>query len=537
MRLEAPRLERYLVNMGGGTSSSVQHHDVSDEATEYSTLLPHGRPRRPPHRPTLSVTSIANSVHVPKAHSKRTIIALLCLITFVVSSADGFTSIPAVRLLEDIICRQHYGLRESGNPVDEKLCKDDAVQSKVAFIMAIQSSLEAAVGLLAAFPWGLVADKIGRKPVFSIGLCGMLVNIFWRMAVVYFHTAVPIQLVWLGSAGLLIGGGQAVLLGILLSMTTDSTTEEERAIVFMRLHIASLCGDLISPALSSVMMQRVGPWPPIWVAVAIIIISAIAFLFVPETLKHQPDRGEVEEPGTDMSGFKSRILHVFYRFKESLSIFKSTSLILLLLTSLGARPVIATLQFMAQFISKRYDIALAETGYVQSVYGIAQVAHSLILLPWLARFVMKDTTPAKFRAEDEHHRDLSFAKWSYGVLAIGIAALGLAPTLPAFVFGLVVAALGSGFNSLTRSLMSLYVDPEHRSRLFSLVGMVEVVGSVYAQPMMAGLFTLGMRLGGEWIGLPYFVLSVLIAAAASLLLFVRVPKEAGDSSTPEGGQH
>lgn len=286
------------------------------------------------------------------------------------------------------------------------------------------------------------------------------------------------------------------------------------------------------------MMQRVGPWPPVWVAVAIIVISAVAFLFVPETLKHQPHREDAEERETDTPNLKSRISHVINRFKDSLSILASPSIILLLLTCLGARPVTATMQFMAQFISKRYSIELAETGYVQSIYGIIQVVQALVLLPWLARFVMKDTTPVRFRAADEHHRDLSLARWSYGILVVGIAALGLASTLPGFIFGLVIMGLGSGFNSLTRSLMSLYVDPEHRSRLFSLVGMMEVIGSVYAQPMLAGLFTLGMKLGGGWIGLPYYVLSILVAATASLLLFVRVPKEVRDSSiTQEDGEH
>lgn len=519
----------------------VQHRRDSGETTESSPLLSTPeRPRRPPHRPTLSLTSIASvHVHVPKVHSGRTVVNLLCLIAFVVSSSSGFTSIPVMRILEDIVCRQHYGLLEDvGGPVDEKLCKGDAIQAKVAFIMAIQSSLDAAVGFLAAFPWGLLADRIGRKPVFSISLCGILISTLWQMTVVYFHTAIPIQLLWLGSAGLLIGGGVAVLLGIILSMITDSTTEEERAVAFLRLHVASLCGDFLSPALSSFMMQRVGPWPPVWVAVAIIVISAVAFLFVPETLKHQPHREDAEERETDTPNLKSRISHVINRFKDSLSILASPSIILLLLTCLGARPVTATMQFMAQFISKRYSIELAETGYVQSIYGIIQVVQALVLLPWLARFVMKDTTPVRFRAADEHHRDLSLARWSYGILVVGIAALGLASTLPGFIFGLVIMGLGSGFNSLTRSLMSLYVDPEHRSRLFSLVGMMEVIGSVYAQPMLAGLFTLGMKLGGGWIGLPYYVLSILVAATASLLLFVRVPKEVRDSSiTQEDGEH
>lgn len=48
------------------------------------------------------------------------------------------------------------------------------------------------------------------------------------MAVLYFHKAFPVELMWLGSGGLLLGGGNAVLLGIVLSMITDSTTEEER---------------------------------------------------------------------------------------------------------------------------------------------------------------------------------------------------------------------------------------------------------------------------------------------------------------------
>lgn len=310
----------------------------------------------------------------------------------------------------------------------------------------------------------------------------------------------------------------------------------------MRVHVASLCGNLGAPALSAVLMARAGPWPPIWIAFAVTALSGIAFLFVPETLKHQPGQEhghelesvEYEEETTDL---KSRVSHVITQFKESLSMLKSTSLILLLITCLGTPPVsYAALQFMVQFLSKRYGIELYKTGYIQSTYGAAQVVQALIILPWVTGYVMKDTTPKRIRAPDEHHRDLSLARWSYTLLAVGIFILGLAPTLSGFIFGLMLMALGSGFNSLTRSLMSLYVDPEHRSRLFSLVAMTEVVGSVYAQLFLAALFALGMKLGGGWIGLPYFGLSILIAAVATLLLFVKVPKEARSSaSTHENG--
>ncbi|KAI0882229.1 MFS general substrate transporter [Annulohypoxylon maeteangense] len=521
-------------------SGVVQHHRGSDEFTESSPLLRDERPRRPSHRPTLSVASIA-SVHVPKVHNGWTIVNFLCVIAFLASSSAGFIGIPVTAVVEDIICRQYYGVKEDANNlINEERCKDDSIQSKVAFIMALTSSFDAVVGFLSAFPWGLVADRIGRKPVFVIALFGMILNISWIITVLNFHTALPVELIWLGSLGYTVGGGSAVLVGIILSMIADSTTEEERAVAFMRLHVSSLAGNLISPGVSSFMMENMGPWPPIWSAIFVIVAAAAAFLFVPETLKHQKDREEdTQEPETEVTGPKSRVAHVIARFKESLSILKSTSLILLLLTSLGSAPVLySTLGFMAQFISKRYDIELSKTGYVQSTYGIAQVIQALLFLPWITRYIMRDTTPAIIRAPDEHYRDLSLARCSFGVLVVGILILGLSPNLACFIMGLLLMALAGSFNSLTRSLLTLYIDPEHRSRLFSLVGMVEVVGSVYAQPLLATLFALGMKLGGGWIGLPYYGVSVIVAIAGSLLYFVRMPEETKHlSSAQEDGQH
>lgn len=137
------------------------HRRDSDEITitETAPLLTNERPRRPSHRQRLSVTSIT-SVHVPKVHSGRTIVNLLCLIILISSSSTGLIGIPETRLLEDAACRQYYGLDGStSDPIDEKHCKENAIQNKVAFILAIQSSADAAAGFLAAFPWGLAADR------------------------------------------------------------------------------------------------------------------------------------------------------------------------------------------------------------------------------------------------------------------------------------------------------------------------------------------------------------------------------------------
>lgn len=307
-----------------------------------------------------------------------------------------------------------------------------------------------------------------------------------------------------------------------------------RATAFMRIHVASLVGTLVSPALASTMMAKTGPWPVMWVSIAGFLASAAAFMFLPETLKHTEDEHSGDKD-SKLDGLRGHLAHALTRLKDSVSILKSPSLILLLLTCLLTTPfTISIYQFMVQFVSKRYDISIESTGYVQSSYGVAQVVQALLIFPFISTLLLQDSIPRPFRMANEQERDLFLAKWSFGICIVGYVAMGFASTLWAFVLGLAILALGSCYNSLTRSLMSVYVDPEHRSRLFSMVGMVEVVGNMYGPPMLAGSFSLGMKLGGGWIGLPYFGVACLSSIVVLILLFVRVPKRGAEPESSDG---
>ncbi|KUJ23460.1 MFS general substrate transporter [Mollisia scopiformis] len=486
-----------------------------------------------------SVTSNTNVlVHIPEARHKNAIVNLACLIMFMAASSGGFLGIPQARIIEDVLCHKYYDVGKAQmkaldgkDSIDEDMCKLESIQSELAFILAIQSALSAIIGFIAAFPWSLVADRIGRKPVLGINLMGMTLGVIWTVLVLWFSDVFPLQLIWLESAGQLVGGGIPILVALLLSMVTDVTTEEERAVFFMRIHVASLCGNLLAPSLSSLMMARTGPWPPSAVGVALFATATISTIFIPETLKAEQSR--TPEPH-ETANKTSKVRHLVDRLKESLSILQSSSLIILLITCLCSLPIFySTSSFMAQFLSKRYNIKLYQSGYIQSAYGIAQMIQSLIILPWLSKFVMKRSTSPIIRPIDDHHRDLAFARWSYGIIMVAALILGFAPTLLFFVFGLVLLALGSCSSSLTRSLMSLYVDPAHRSRLFGMVGMVEVIGAMYAHSMLAGLFSLGMKYGSGWIGLPYYGLALLLVITATLLLFVRVPDKGEEDTSQE----
>jgi MFS family permease len=285
----------------------------------------------------------------------------------------------------------------------------------------------------------------------------------------------------------------------------------------MRIHVASLVGHLISPALSSAMMNATGPRPVMCVAVVLLLIAALAFLFIPETLQHPHT---LTSSSTQL--FKHHLINAVEQLKESLLILKMPLIPLFLALLITAPAYHSTTQFLTQYVSKRYAIKLKDTGYVQTVYGCAQVFVALIGMPVASKLLTPKCghpTPA-----DDQKRDLKLALLSFGILVPGFLLLSSASTLMYFTFGLLVLALGSGYISFARALLSSHVDPEHRSRLFSLVGMLETAGTMYSGPLLAGLFSVGMTKRGKWIGLPYLVLAGFAALGGVVMGFVRLPR-------------
>lgn len=138
---------------------------VTDGVDESSPLLG----KRPAHRPTRSVASLASLQILPlphNTHDHTAFITVLCALVFTANSAGGFIDLPLARLVEDVLCHQYFaeslGRRptDAGRPLlDEGRCKVEPVQTKMAFILALMSALTAVVGFFAAFPWSLVADR------------------------------------------------------------------------------------------------------------------------------------------------------------------------------------------------------------------------------------------------------------------------------------------------------------------------------------------------------------------------------------------
>jgi MFS family permease len=79
-----------------------------------------------------------------------------------------------------------------------------------------------------ALPYGLLADRIGRKPTILLAIPGFVLNIVVQGIVLWFSETIPLRAIWLSSLTWLFGGGLVVAAAVIWTMMTDVTTEAQR---------------------------------------------------------------------------------------------------------------------------------------------------------------------------------------------------------------------------------------------------------------------------------------------------------------------
>ncbi|WQF89913.1 Putative major facilitator superfamily, MFS transporter superfamily [Colletotrichum destructivum] len=505
---------------------------------------PSAQPRKDvAHRSDVDIPiNVTAAVNVPKKQTVVNTDTILYVIILFCAGSAGLWTIPATRQVEDVVCRQHYEVLE---PIDEDRCKEDAIQSRVAMVFAIYSALQATIAAASAVPWGIVADRVGRKMVFSLAVLGMMLDQLWFLLVCAFPWIFPLNAMWFGSSLQVVGGGNLVVSAVIFSMLTDITTSENRLIwhppvpcwtlltcadrarKFMAAHLSSMIGNLGSPIIAGWMMEKTGPWPVMWVSLFGFATMGYTIHLIPETRPAAQASLDTmaDEPVISTPQYRPRQL------KELLSLIKLPSLVLLLVTMLTLFPItLSTYQFMIIFASRRYQISTSQTGFLSFFYGFSVIVVIIAILPGVSKLLSSPKTPKALRFSSSNKRDLFLARVSSAILLLGSFCLAVSPNVNAFTGGLVLLSLGSGWGSYARSLCALYVDSAHRTQLYSITSLIETAGMIYAQPMLAGLFGLGMDLGGFWIGLPYLGCACFCAASLGLLLLVRLP-------APEGGDH
>ena len=111
-------------------------------------------------------------------------------------------------------------------------------------------------------------------------------------------------------------------------------------------------------------------------------------------------------------------------------------------------------------------------------------------------------------------KDLYIAQVSAILLVAGALLMG-GPSIASAISGLVVMTLGSGCTSVVRALITTLVDREHMARLYAAVSIVETSSSLLSSPILATFYAMGLKWRGAWIGLPFFVVSIICFVGGS----------------------
>lgn len=106
------------------------------------------------------------------------------------------------------------------------------------------------VGITSVFPFGILADVIGRKPVMFLSTIGSSLSLAFILAVIHFPRAVPVEFILAGPLFTVLGGGSTVLVANLYSILSDVVAPAERTSAFFSWNL--------QPFLA---LQLAQPWP------------------------------------------------------------------------------------------------------------------------------------------------------------------------------------------------------------------------------------------------------------------------------------
>ncbi|KAF5007802.1 hypothetical protein FDECE_5885 [Fusarium decemcellulare] len=455
-------------------------------------------------------------------HSPRRIVLLVAIIKFTVVMSGMLLLLPSARLLEDLFCHLHYK-DDSPDIIDEMKCKVDEVQANLGYLAGWNGLCNSIIGLVVAFPYGMMSDKIGRKPTIIFAWSGLAVAfLFAPFSLKVWQTTLREDpyVVLMGAFFQLFGGGIPVMLSTLYAVAADVSTEQNKATHFLWLTFGSTAGGIIGPVIAGILMNKYGPWLPIYlVACMVPVIYGILFL-LPETLtinlKDQKTQSDVSRPAT----FKDYMTRGVNELVHSLNMLKNFSVVMILVTFFvqNAR-FTAYSQTLGQYISKHFGWKLAEVSLLLSPLGIL----NLIVLGGLPK-VSEILMSRRFRMTP-FGKDLFLTRVSTCILTIGAIVQGMGHNITIFLFGLFISTFGAADSPLARATVTHYVSPEYTSRLYALIGMIEVIGSFIGGPVIAWCFDQGLKRKGIWTGLPWFYVGFLCSLSWIALWFVKPPKK------------
>lgn len=137
------------------------------ENTEQSPLLPTRNHGEVQDEASCETPEVSTAIRIAVG------ISCLCLLT-AIEVGDTLLSVPRTQIEEEILCRNLFP--DVASSISDPRCKENNVQSELSMLQGLEVTFTLLPGLLMAIPYGIIADRYGRKFVLGLALLGIILT-------------------------------------------------------------------------------------------------------------------------------------------------------------------------------------------------------------------------------------------------------------------------------------------------------------------------------------------------------------------------
>ncbi|KAF8534231.1 hypothetical protein BDD12DRAFT_431897 [Trichophaea hybrida] len=440
-------------------------------------------------------------------------VLLLCIS----SLSRTFCDTPLLQILELNVCRTYYRANEPtvvgpDGWVPEEVCKIPQVQSRLSSLIGWNGFCVAVVGLLTAFPYAYLGERIDRRLIVLANLIGWIGSMVWIMAVCYFYNTFPVQAIWGASVFTLLGGSESVMLSMVNAILAESVPAASLSKTFFTVSALRLISHAATQSFAAHLMSS-SLALPVAIGFALYPFSFpwLILLREPRYAKLRYDaicQDAAVDPllGPSSSPPSSPFPSIDDGKQAALaSPGILATLMLFFLNTLG-HSISVTLP---QHASLHFSWSLAKINYLLSLVRLFG-GGTLLCLSLLTQYLSSRCPPARL--------NLSIAWASLGVTVLGVVGMGAAESRAALVMGMGLYMLGFGFPDAVKAWVS--ENREELTKFYVVITVAESVGGVVGGPLWSELWAGGVERGVEgkvfWCGAGVFMAMGLLMAGIVL---------------------
>ncbi|MCJ1478672.1 hypothetical protein MMC13_007353 [Lambiella insularis] len=420
---------------------------------------------------------LASSTHVPSTSdpkretgSHNHVMNILYAMISLIMCGVYLELAPRTEIYESIICRAYYASID-GHEYNQSLqdCKVTAVQNKLALVKGGERLLELVPSIF-AIPYGLLANRWGRRNVLSLGLFGWAISDAWALIICLI----------------------LIFASIVITTLLPNTKPQTASVAASTKDIDEEDDDNMAPRKTPRLTQRLkAALQKAQTSAAAVTANGQVILLLAMTLLIMLGR---ESLLVLLLQYITKRYKWEYASPHTLSSSHSTQLLflLLLLLPLFSDTLLHTLH-LPPLAADRH-LALA------SSFVLTLGAFCLGLAPHIS------------------------------IAITGKPSLN-SPTLPAPFTPFLLPRLPTNLTPLRNH--PHHATPESVSVMYSLMTALLVAGSSLAGPLYNAAFVAGLRLGEGWVGLPYLVAGGLLALVVGMGWFVRGERKGEEGAEVE----